>query len=88
MALHFAFHVGSLAFVTTLVRCIWEGAAFSSGLTNSAITGLVFFGIGFAIGEISRHMMEELAARELAALSDLQEAEQHGLKSSAGSTGQ
>ena len=88
MALQFAFHLGSLVFAATLIRSACEQVTFTDGITSSAILGLIFFGIGFAVGEISRHMMEELAARELAAAIELREAELSGPKSTASSTGQ
>lgn len=71
MALEFAFHLGSLAFATTLMRAAMEGATFSDGLKDSILVGCLFSGMGFAVGLISRHMIEELAARELAATREL-----------------
>ena len=73
MALEFAFHLGSLAFATTLLRVAVAGATFSDGLKESILVGCVFSGMGFALGIISRHMIKELAARELAAARELQE---------------
>ena len=73
MALQFAFHLGSLAFATTLLRAAFEASTFVDGLNEAFVLGCLFFGIGFALGTVSRLMIEELAARELAAASRLQE---------------
>ncbi len=85
MALRFAFHLGTLAFATTLLRQALEGAAFTDGLQASFFIGCLFSGIGFALGEISRHMMEELAVRELASAHELQDTGQTAAESSASS---
>jgi len=66
MALQYAFRLGSLAFAATLIRSAFEDAMFVNGLQDSICIGLVFLGIGFAIGEISRHIVEELVERDLA----------------------
>ncbi len=65
MALQYAFRLGTLAFAATLIRSAFEKTSFTGGLQDSICVGLVFLGIGFAIGEISRHIVEELAEREL-----------------------
>lgn len=85
MALRFAFHLGSLAFATTLLRLALEGATFVNGLSESFYVGCLFSGIGFAVGEISRHMIEELAVRELAKAKKLQETGDTVAESSASS---
>ena len=66
MALQFAFRLGTLTFAATLIRSAFEGASFENGLQDSILIGLVFLGIGFALGEISRHIVEEQVERELA----------------------
>lgn len=66
MALQYAFRLGSLAFVATLIRSAVDGASFAGGLQDSICIGLVFLGIGFAVGNISRHIVEELVERDLA----------------------
>ncbi len=65
MALQYAFRLGALAFAVTLIRAAIEKTSFTGGLQDSICVGLIFLGIGFAIGEISRHIVEELAEREL-----------------------
>ncbi|MCA8987424.1 MAG: hypothetical protein KDA78_07280 [Planctomycetaceae bacterium] len=88
MAVHFAFHLGSLAFITTLIRSAIENATFTDGLQTSFGVGLVFFGIGFAVGTTCRLMIEELTLQELAASSEIQNGERSDLKSSANSSNQ
>ncbi|MBL4884443.1 MAG: hypothetical protein JKY95_07900 [Planctomycetaceae bacterium] len=66
MALQYAFRLGTLTFAATLIRSALEGASFVNGLQDSMIIGLIFLCIGFVIGEISRHIVEELVERELA----------------------
>ena len=85
MALQFAFFLGSLAFATSLLRLACECAQFSDGLWESIVIGVLFSGIGFALGEISRHMIEEQVARELAASRELQESDQTPAESLASS---
>ena len=88
MAVHFAFQLGSLAFVVSLIRCAIEGAQFVNGVQSSPLVGFCFFGIGFAVGQLGRLMMEELAAQKLAEESEIQDPERSDLKSPAGVPGQ
>ena len=64
MALQYAFRLCALAFAVTLIRAAFEKTSFTGGLQDSFCVGLIFLGIGFAVGEISRHIVEELAERE------------------------
>ncbi len=59
MAVQFAIRLSLIAFATTSVRGLINGADFQGTIQTALIATAVFYGLGFVLGELARRLVEE-----------------------------
>ena len=59
MALHYAFRLSLIAFATESVRGILSHSDFIGATQSALLAAVIFFGLGFVLGEIATRLVEE-----------------------------
>lgn len=64
MAKLFAARLALIAFAVTLADALFSSRAFYPSLSSALIKAVLFYGIGFVVGELARRIIEENAEAE------------------------
>jgi len=59
VALHYAFRLSLIAFATESVRGILSHSDFIGATQSALLAAVIFFGLGFVLGEIATRLVEE-----------------------------
>lgn len=59
VALQFAFRLGLLTFGVVALRGALRSIDFTGGMQDALLASVVFFSLGFVLGEIARRLVEE-----------------------------